>query len=413
VLADFVLEMVTPGGGTVVTLPGVAPGGRVTWNTGFAGNGQVVFFVMDDLVQEEWGIAYFQPPTTLLLLQCIGNSAGTTNFLTFAGAARCYSYIPLSVLSPLMGGKVGRNLFHNSMFRVQQRGIGPFTASGYLADRWRSGRATGGGTCSISLATPTDAARLAIGDEEAQTSLVYIFSGGSGAGDQDALIQPIESVRRLAGKTITVSFWAASPVAGLLLGVNWSQNFGTGGTPSAGIAGTAQVFSLTPTWTRYVATFVIPNAQGKVFGTTPGTDFTQIIFYLSAGSTNNGQAGGISVQAGQANFWGMQCEISPAPSPLEKPELRHDIANCQRFYQDHNQCQIQGYAAASGSLYIDFALPVTMRIPPTVAFQNVTNANTAAPAVNSAQASHIRFSAVITALGTGNTQFDFTATADF
>jgi hypothetical protein len=414
VLANFVLEMVTPGGGTVITLPGVAPAGRITWNAGFGGNSQVVFFVMDDLVQEEWGVAYFQAPNQLQLLQCIGNSAGTTAFLTFAGSARLYSFIPMSVLSPLMGGKVGRNLFHNPLFRVQQRGVGPFTTAGYHADRWRAGRGSGGGTISLTIGNILDGGRLAIGDEEAQSTVSYVFSGGSGAGDIDALIQPIESVRRLAGKTITVSFWANSPtVGGLLLGVNWSQVFGTGGSPSASVAGTAQVFNLTPTWTRYVATFVIPTAQGKTFGTTPSTDYTQILFYLSSGVTNNGNAGGISVQAGTANFWGMQCEIGPGPSPLEKPNLRHDVANCQRFYQIHTGVQIQGYNGAGGALYIDFALPVTMRIAPTVAFANVTNANSSATILNGSQTSHIRLQTTVTALGTANSAFDFTASADF
>jgi hypothetical protein len=409
-LADYVEEIVAaPGSGLTIVLPGVAPAGRQTWISAFP-TLQPVLYSLDDLTQEEWGFGTIIPgaPSTLTRDTVIGTSAGTTARLNFTGPTRCYSFFPMLPLWKTLGNRVGRNLFHNPLFRVQQRGAGPFTVAGYTADRWVAGTGTAGGTRTVAFGTLPDAARLQIGDEEAAQYCAYAFSGGGAAGDFDVFNQRIEGVRRTSNKTLIVSFWAnAGP--SLKVGISVTQVFGTGG--SANVTIPAQVITVVGTWARYTVALVIPSATGKTIGTV-GTDYLQVTFYLSAGANSNGIAGGIGVQAGTINLWGMQAEIGPAPSPLEKPDIRTDWANCQRYYQDHKQLLTPGYQGAGGPFYYDIPLTVFMRITPTVTLANQIYSNASALAVNLATPSHVRYSMVVTALGAAYCDFDMTASAD-
>ena len=200
---------------------------------------------MDDLVQEEWGVAYFQAPTTLLLLQCIGNSRGHDELPDLRGRGA------LLFVHPVVGAVAAHGRQGRPQPVSQPDVSRPATRRGAVHRREAISPIAGGPDAELAAAparsrsdTDPDAARLAIGDEEAQTTLDYVFSGGSGAGDIDALIQPIESVAASRGqdRSPSPSGRNSPTVGGLLLGVNWSQIFGTGGTPSASIAGIAQVF---------------------------------------------------------------------------------------------------------------------------------------------------------------------------
>ena len=58
-----------------------------------------------------------------------------------------------------------------------------------------------------------------------------------------------------------------------------------------------------------------------------------------------------------------------------------------RHYQDHNGLIVSGYGNAIGvPFYLDFPLPVTMRVAPTVALSNFSNVNCATPTLNLANA---------------------------
>src|SRR5580765_2798538 len=131
-------------------------------------------------------------------------------------------------------GNVGRNLIHNSTFTVLQRGAGPWTTSyKYTADRWAAGPVLD--IVSYSLILLSDNDRTQIGDESAINAFQNVFTGNAGATAYNLVVQKLENVRRLAGKNVTVSFWAIASVANLKLGINFNQIFGTGGSPSANV----------------------------------------------------------------------------------------------------------------------------------------------------------------------------------
>jgi hypothetical protein len=302
----------------------------------------------------------------------VGNNSQQLATTAFVGAA--------VAAAPVSGpGNVGRNLLHNSLFNVRQRGAGPWTTtSSYTADRWAIYLVSD--TVSASLPAANDAVRTAIGDEAVMTFWQNSFTGNAAAGAYSSLQQPIESVRRLAGKTVTLSFWAAG-TAGLKLGINYLQNFGTGGSPSAAgwALATGASVTISTTWTRYSVTTTLPTAAGKTIGTN-GNDYTSIALAFSSGATNNAVFGNVGVQSGNISLWGVQLEIGPVATPLEKPDPQQDVAKCQRFYQT---------VTASSRMTLTGAFPVTapaywtpMRATPTATLNTAgTRGNVASVSV--------------------------------
>jgi hypothetical protein len=172
---------------------------------------------------------------------------------------------------------------------------------------------------------------------------------------------PIESVRRLAGKTVILSFWALSSVAGAKLGANLIQLFGAGGGGNVHVPG--QSVTLATTWARYSLTFAIPTAIGSTFGTA-GTDSTRVRFWLSSGATNATNAGNPGVQSYVLNLWGVQLEIAQpgqtVPTPLEKRDPVLELQQCQRFFQTGKM--VWGGNVTSGvTTYLTASRPTTMR----------------------------------------------------
>jgi hypothetical protein len=323
-----------------------------------------------------------------------------------------------TTLPPVVFGNVGshdigRNLLHNSMFNVAQRGAGPFTTSGYTADRWTAAITID--SASFTVAAIADSGRVSIGDEAAATALSNNFSGNFAVGAFDFIAQKIESIRRLAGKTVTVSFWAVCGSGTLNLGVSIDQFFGTGGSPSATVQGNGQSVTLSTTWTRYSLSFSVPSIQGKTLGTN-NNDFTEVNFWYSSGTNNATRAGSIGVQSGVINLWGMQLEIGTPVTPLEKPDPRYDLSNCQRFYSV-GQVVAVGQCTASALFAAPYSLPVSMRGLPTMVitdFSSCVNVINVAVQPNTGLAAARDLFAQGTCVATGSVTLDliFTASAD-
>lgn len=308
----------------------------------------------------------------------------------------------------LAGRNVGRNVLHNAMFTVQQRGTGPFSAVGYTFDRW---------LLQYSLDTSVSVARTVLGDvdrngivdEEATYAAQINYTGNAGAGSYTILSQSIENVRRLAGKTVTVSFWASSPQS-RKIGVSFDQAFGTGGSPSASVSGTGQSVTTSSSWARYSMTFALASVNGKTFGTN-NDSYTSMLLWCSAGATNATRSGTVGVQVGTTTVWGVQCEIAPAATLLERIDARNDLANCQRFYQT-GTIQIYGYQAASTLVAGSNLLPVPMRALPTITPSVVGSGNVTGPTAGALSNVSVNASGTATATGAYTLQMNFTASAD-
>jgi hypothetical protein len=291
----------------------------------------------------------------------VGEHAGSGRFM--ATALRDYVLAAAAAIAP---PNVGRNLIHNPMFRVNQRGNGPWTAAGYTADRWYNQFITTGGSCSVSVAAVSAASAASV-DEAMTNVLQYINTAGTGGGDVSQLQQDIEGVRRISGKTVTVSFWAWAASGTPSIIVELIQVFGSGGSPSpnvSGIGATGVVINTVPT--RYSVTINVPSASGKTFGTNAGTDFTALVFLLSSGSTG--------FQSGTFLFWGVQLEVGSVATQLEKLEYAEQWVDCARFYQVGQLTQYSG-GAASGVFQTSIFFSTPMRATPTMTLYSTTLSN--------------------------------------
>ena len=309
----------------------------------------------------------------------------------------------------------GRNLIHNGLFNVAQRGAGPFTTNAaYTADRWQAFVTSD--VVSFSVTALADSDRAGIGDEAASMKLANSFTGDAAATSQNYIAQKIENVRRLAGKTLTISFWAVAGGAGIKLGINLAQWFGSGGSPSAAVWATAVAVTTTMSWARYSATITLPSISGKTLGTNNDSS-TWLAIYYSAGTSNAVTAGNIGVQSGLIWLWGIQLEIAAdgqtQPSPLDKPDPREDLANCQRFYQSGGNARVTAYQTAGNGAAVTQSLPVSMRAIPTISTKNFTSSNISNADLTALDPSTIQiFTGTFTASGTGYVQMNYTASAD-
>ena len=306
-------------------------------------------------------------------------------------------------------GNVGRNLLHNSMFNVAQRGTGPWAAAGYTLDRWAFSMAND--LISVSSVTLSDAARASIGDETAKSAIGNTFTGSPISAAYNAGYQHVEDARRLAGKTVTVSFWAQASLAGIRLGISFIQHMGSGGSPSTDVQLNGQSVALGVGFARYNLTFTIPSLSGKTLGM--NNDHSTILYLIfSAEASRNAWSGSVGVQSGTINIWGVQLEIGSVATPLEKLDPRMDLANCQRFYQ-----VLQGVIASYGLIGSTVAgmvsFSVTMRAPPTFALITMSDVNVSSPSYNAvAGNSGMWLGGVPTATGGFIINRNFTASAD-
>lgn len=271
---------------------------------------------------------------------------------------------------------VGRNLLHNPLFNIAQRGAGPWTTPTgvYTLDRWALQFVSD--TVTVSQISLNDTHRAAIGDEAAKSAMQFGFTGNSAAGAYSYMSQAIEDVRRLAGKVVTLSFWA-NATAALKVGVNAMQGFGGGGgSPSVWALTTGMSVTLATTFARYSVTFAIPSIAGKTVGTA-GNDGTVLALSVSSGATNTALFGNVGVQSGTINIWGVQLEIGSQATPLEKPDPQQDLAKCQRFYTTISSFQAWGINAAAASQPFGgvWNFPVRMRSAPSIAFSSTSYAN--------------------------------------
>jgi hypothetical protein len=347
-------------------------------------------------------------------------SGAGANLTLNSNAAANLQPVPLqqlnSMLAPFAGANnnVGRNLVHNGLFNVAQRGNGPWnTVFAYTADRWQAVFVSGD-AASYGHQALTDAQRAQIGDEAARFALTNTFTGNAAADALTLLHQSIEGVHRLAGKTVVVSFFATADRT-LNLGVSLDQYFGSGGAPSPPVDGVGQAVTLPMgVYARYSLTFTLASTAGLTLGTN-GDDSTGLSFWYSSGATNAIRAGNVGVQSGTVNIWGVQLEIAQPgqtqPTPLEKPDTQQELAKCQRFYQ-WGYIQLSAYNAAGASCVYARALSVQMRATPSITLAMGGSFNAQNVVASSADGSEIVLGYDAIATGAAGWAGSFYASAD-
>lgn len=239
-------------------------------------------------------------------------------------------------------GYYSPNYIINGAFEINQRNFSSTTASGtYGFDRWQL--SCSGGTSQVStysLQTFTPGTAPTTGYEGKNFARLACTSQVA-ANDYSSIRQPIEDVRALAGKTVTVSFWAKASTGTPNIGVVLTQEFGTGGSTGTN---TNAIVSITSSWARYSKTFTVPSIAGKTIG---ANDTTALWLFTSVGSSivSLGYPN-IGLQNVTVDFWGIQVEEGNAATAFRRNanSIQGELAACQRYY-----CKSYDLVTAPGS----------------------------------------------------------------
>jgi hypothetical protein len=192
----------------------------------------------------------------------------------------------------------------------------------YTADMWFATPVNGAATISQGTFTPgTEPAGITT---PCPFYLSFNQTVSATAGQNPLLGQRIESAYTLEGRTATYSvwLWAAAPVT--ITTINFTQNFGSGGSAAVTTPATVS-WSLTTTPQRFSLSIAIPSIVGKTIGVGP---YLAAVLNLPSGAT-------FTVNTTQ---W--QLEESPAgspatglPTPFESRPIALEASLASRYIQ--------------------------------------------------------------------------------
>jgi hypothetical protein len=276
-------------------------------------------------------------------------------------------------------GQAGKNKVINADFGINQRG---FTSSVYTAgngnydfDRWIS--STGGDSTSTITPQTFTLGAAPVAGYEGKTFYRCVTSGGTNSTARADLSQFIEGVRTFAGQTITISFWAKAGSGTPSVGLEVSQSFGSGGSPSANVNTAGGAIPITTSWARYSANIVVPSISGKTIGTA-NNDYLGVRLWLSAGSSNASRASSIGIQNNTFDIWGVQAEYGSKATPFQTASggsPQGELAMCQRYFQLLKSSQAFGSFYSTTAAVLTTSFPITMRVTPTPTYSTTyTNA---------------------------------------
>lgn len=221
-----------------------------------------------------------------------------------------------------------RNRIINGNFDIWQRGTSLSAATGvrFLADRWKTQGA--GSTCAPSRQSFT------LGQTDVPGEPRYfhrvVVASSAGAGNLARLQQFLEGVRSLAGQTATVSFYAKADAA-KNIAVEFSQSFGSGGSPSAFVSAIGvTTVGLGTTWAKYTVSVTVPSIAGKVIGT-DDNDWLALSFWLDAGSDFNARTNSLGQQSGTFDIAQVQLEPGSIATTFEFRPIGVELGLCRRY----------------------------------------------------------------------------------
>lgn len=207
---------------------------------------------------------------------------------------------------------------------------------------------------------------------------------------------PLENVRVLAGKEVTLSFWAKAD-SSKNISIEMVQNFGTGGSPSSEVQSIGvNKIALTTSWQKIIKKITLPSISGKTIGSAENS-YTGINWWFDAGSNFSARTDTLGQQSGTFDIAQIKLEYGHDATEfvLSGNSISGELLNCQRFYvktfdlvtfpaqNTGNQNALEGISSTVNSLFgVNWMLPVQLRAVPTVTTYS-TNAASANWSLNS------------------------------
>jgi hypothetical protein len=241
-----------------------------------------------------------------------------------------------------------KNKVINGSFDIWQRGTTQ-TISGYGSDdRWNNQHL---GSTKTHTRQAFTLGQTDVSDNPKYYSRTTITSVAD-SNNFTAKSHSIENVLKSAGKTYTLSFWAKADTS-KNIAVEFFQNFGTGGSPSAQVSALGvTTFALTTTWQKFTTTVTFPSIAGKKLGTNNNDTFGFTI-YFEAGSNYNSRTNSLGQQSGTFDIAQTQLEEGYVATEFETRPVGFELQQCQRYFEViggvNNALTGIGYGASSGT----------------------------------------------------------------
>ena len=275
-----------------------------------------------------------------------------------------------------------RNKIINGNFDIWQRATSQ-TSSGYgSADRWDNKH--NGSTKTTSKQDFTLGQTDVVG--EPTSYLRTIVNSASGAANYVQTNHNIEGVKTLSGKTATLTFYAKAD-ATKDISIDLLQVFGTGGSPSAAVAGIGQSkYSLTTAWQKFSAVISIPSIAGKTLGTN-NDDHLRVRVWFDAGSDYDASTGTLGQQSGTfdiARVSVVEGDATQEYDPFSPRHIGQETALCQRYYWKTEQRDYRTGGTVNGDHGLSVSFPTVMRTDPAIILSSINyalNSNSLAPSV--------------------------------
>lgn len=332
----------------------------------------------------------------------LSRAGGTmTGNITFANTQ------PITGIS-LNSGQFGgyRNRIINGQFRIAERANGG-SSNGYVFDRWRLALQGSGATVSQQA--------TALGNEGVQgnpkTFCRTVVTSVANAANFVRLTHNIESVRSFTDETITLSFFARA--TGITqISTEFSQNFGTGGSPSASVSFGVTKHNLTTAWTRYTVTVAVPNIGARTLGTN-GDDSLQLNIWLDAGSNFNTQTSTLGQASKTVDITSVQVERGSLATNYEERTDAEEATLCLRFFERVPQIGLGGYNLAGLGAFQFVQFKSLKRRVPTIGVTSITNVNCNVASAVDINTSGFTYFTSITSNGSYESKATITADADY
>ena len=213
-----------------------------------------------------------------------------------------------------LGAFSHRNKIINGKMNIAQRGTG-FTDPNdvYTLDRWK-----------INVDSLTGAAWSVSQDTTAQDAINYgnllrysVTTVGSMTFAD--IRQPIEDVRTLQGKQVTVSFLLRYGAVGKTITARLEQNFGSGGSAQVITTVFTATGSTDAGFTRYSGTVTLPSVAGKTIG---AGNSLALVLKLTAPNAGD-----------YVDVTHVQLEEGSVATPFEQRPIGTELALCRRYYE--------------------------------------------------------------------------------
>jgi hypothetical protein len=275
------------------------------------------------------------------------------------------SQLPVSVTGKGIGvDGFYRNTIINGNFDVWQRDVTQ-TSNGYGSDdRWKN---TNSGSTKVHSRVTFDVGQTEVPNNPTYFSRTEV-SSVPGITNYVGKSQSIEDVTKLAGKTMTLSFWAKADSV-KPMSIEFYQHFGTGGSTAVSGIGTKKVM-LNTTWQKIITTVTFPTVEGKIIG---ANNLTYLIFWFDAGSNVDLRTDSLGNQSGIFDIAQVQLNEGDTDLPFLIRSYAEELLLCQRYYYKKSAETAYGligvgrFSTTTGAFAaVDFH--TTMRVIPTVGY---------------------------------------------